>query len=75
MVTHRYQDGNLVANFRYNPDSGRLDPVRAGKTGTNTVYMVLREGRLAFEGNQADLEASADPYISKFVKRPEKDAA
>jgi phospholipid/cholesterol/gamma-HCH transport system ATP-binding protein len=75
VVTHRYQDGNLVANFRYNPDSGRLDPVRAGKTGTNTVYMVLREGRLAFEGNQADLEASADPYISKFVKRPEKDAA
>ena len=26
VVTHRYQDGNLVANFRYNPDSGRLDP-------------------------------------------------
>jgi phospholipid/cholesterol/gamma-HCH transport system ATP-binding protein len=79
VVTHRYQDGNLVANFRYNPDSGRLDPIsrsgQAGKTGTNTVYMVLREGRLAFEGNQADLEASADPYVSKFVKRPEKDAA
>jgi phospholipid/cholesterol/gamma-HCH transport system ATP-binding protein len=73
VVTYRYQDGNLVANFRYNPDSGRLDPV--GKKATNTVYMVLREGRLIFEGNQADLEASADPYISKFVKRPEKDAA
>jgi phospholipid/cholesterol/gamma-HCH transport system ATP-binding protein len=82
VVTHRYQDGNLVTNFRYNPDSGRLDPVersldRAGtaKTGTHTVYMVLREGRLVFEGNQADLEKSADPYISKFVKRPEKEAA
>ncbi len=79
VVTHRYQDGNLVANFRYNPDSGRLDPMArsgtTGKTGTNTVFMVLREGRLIFEGNQADLEASADPYISKFVKRPERDAA
>jgi phospholipid/cholesterol/gamma-HCH transport system ATP-binding protein len=73
VVTHRYQDGNLVANFRYNPKSGRLDP--AGKTGTHTVFMVLREGHLVFEGNQADLEASSDPYISKFVKRPEKDAA
>jgi phospholipid/cholesterol/gamma-HCH transport system ATP-binding protein len=73
VVTHRYQDGNLVANFRYNPDSGRLDP--AGETGTKTVFMVLREGRLVFEGNQMDLEASADSYISKFVKRPEKDAA
>jgi phospholipid/cholesterol/gamma-HCH transport system ATP-binding protein len=79
VVTHRYQDGNLVANFRYNPDSGRLVPVdragAAGRAGTKTVFMVLREGRLVFEGNQADLEASTDGYISKFVKRPEKDAA
>jgi phospholipid/cholesterol/gamma-HCH transport system ATP-binding protein len=79
VVTHRYQDGNLAANFRYNPDSGRLDQVertgQAKRAGTNTVFMVLREGRLIFEGNQADLEASSDPYISKFVKRPEKGAA
>jgi len=74
VVTHRYQDGNLVANFRYNPDSGRLDPVMK-VSGTNTIFMVLREGRLVFEGNQTDLEASTDPYITKFVKRPEKDAA
>lgn len=78
VVTNRYQDGNLVANFRYNPDSGRLDPAQrtgTGTTGTNTIFMVLREGRLVFEGGQTELEASADPYVSKFVKRPEKDAA
>jgi phospholipid/cholesterol/gamma-HCH transport system ATP-binding protein len=78
VVTHRYQDGNLVANFRYNPSSGRLDPVKtgpAGKSGTNTVFMVMRDGRLIFEGNQAGLEASRDPYISAFVKRAEQDAA
>ncbi len=73
VVTYRYQDGNLVANFRYNPNSGRLDPV--GSQGTNTIFMVLRDGRLAFEGAQAELEASSDPYIRKFVKRPERDAA
>ena len=33
--------------------------------------MVLREGRLVFEGNQDRLEAETDPYISKFVKRRE----
>jgi phospholipid/cholesterol/gamma-HCH transport system ATP-binding protein len=73
VVTYRYQDGNLVANFRYNPESGRLDP--AGEKGTNTIFMVMREGRLIFEGSQAELEASTDPYISKFVKRPEREAA
>src|SRR6201992_1185427 len=74
VVTYRYQDGNLVANFRYNAGTGRLDP--AGRTATNTVYMVMKEGKLVFEGNQSTLEASTDSYISKFVKRPEKkDAA
>ena len=73
VVTYRYQDANLVANFRYNPDSGELDP--AGTNGTNTVFMVLKEGRLIFEGDQAALEASSDTYISKFVKRPEQEAA
>jgi phospholipid/cholesterol/gamma-HCH transport system ATP-binding protein len=73
VVTHRYQDGNLVANFRYNPDSGRLDP--AGDSGTNTIFMVLREGRLVFEGSQDELEASSDSYVRHFVRRPETEAA
>jgi phospholipid/cholesterol/gamma-HCH transport system ATP-binding protein len=78
VVTHRYQDGNLVANFRYNPESGRLDPAAGAEgsgTGNNTICMVLKEGRLVFEGKQRELEASSDSYVSKFVKRPEKEAA
>ena len=70
IVTYRYQDGNLVANFRYNPEDGGLEP--AGKHGgaeTRTFFMVLREGRLVFEGPQNELEASKDAYISKFVKQ------
>jgi phospholipid/cholesterol/gamma-HCH transport system ATP-binding protein len=78
VVSHRYQDGNLIANFRYNSESGRLDPVSidpSGDSGTNTIFMVMREGSLVFEGKQADLESSSDSYVSRFVKRPEKDAA
>ena len=66
MVTHRYQDGDLMANFRYNPDSGKLQP-EDGR-GRPTIFMVMREGRLVFEGDQDQLEASQDSYISKFVK-------
>ncbi len=78
VVTHRYQDGNLVANFRYNPESGRLDPAaetEGSGTGNNTIFMVLKEGRLVFEGKQREMEASSDRYVSEFVKRPEKEAA
>jgi phospholipid/cholesterol/gamma-HCH transport system ATP-binding protein len=72
IVTHRYQDGNLVANFRYNSEQGRLELARNGAwRGARTVFMVLREGRLVFEGGQDQLESSADPYITKFVKQRE----
>lgn len=72
IVTYRYQDGNLVANFRYNPENGGLE--RAGHDGAaapRTTFMVLREGKLVFEGPQTELEKSDDPYISKFVKHRE----
>jgi phospholipid/cholesterol/gamma-HCH transport system ATP-binding protein len=70
IVTHRYQDGLLVANFRYNSELGRLELARNGAgRGARTTFMVLREGRLVFEGGQEKVEASPDPYVSKFVKR------
>jgi phospholipid/cholesterol/gamma-HCH transport system ATP-binding protein len=69
MVTHRYQDGNLMANFRYNSEQGNLEPARDGaQAAAQTTFMVMKEGRLIFEGDQDKLEASRDPYISKFCK-------
>jgi len=70
LASNRYQDGNLIANFRYNSEQGRLEPARNGAQRTaQTTFMVLREGRLIFEGGQDRLETSTDPYISNFVKR------
>lgn len=69
VVTHRYQDGNLIANFRYNPDNGQLVGA-AEETGLSTKFMVMREGGLIFDGSQQDLESSQDEYIQKFVRLP-----
>ncbi len=70
LVTQRYQDGNLIANFRYNSERGELEPATRGSGRRyKTTFMVLREGRLVFEGDQDQLEASQDEYVSKFVKR------
>jgi phospholipid/cholesterol/gamma-HCH transport system ATP-binding protein len=71
MVTTRYQDGNLIANFRYNPEQGGLEPARNGNGGARTIFMVLREGRLVFEGDQDQLESNRDPYVTKFYKHRE----
>jgi phospholipid/cholesterol/gamma-HCH transport system ATP-binding protein len=73
MVTHRFQDGHLMANFRYNPDSGQIE--RAPQDGDNgrnnqmkTKFFVMNEGRLVFAGTQSELQASQDEYVRKFAK-------
>jgi len=70
MVTHRYQDGHLMANFRYNPNSGQIE--RAGGGGdvsqVSTKFLVMEGGRLVFEGAEAELQASQDPYVRKFLR-------
>src|SRR6266403_1483811 len=65
VVTHRYQDGHLLANCRYHPESGKLIP--AGDVSLRTRFFVLREGRLAFQGSEVELRSSTDPYVAKFA--------
>jgi phospholipid/cholesterol/gamma-HCH transport system ATP-binding protein len=70
MVTHRYQDGHLMANFRYNPNSGQIE--RAGGGGdvsqVSTKFLVMDGGRLVFEGTESELQASQDSYVRKFLR-------
>ncbi len=79
MVTHRYQDGHLMANFRYNPNSGQIEKSAGAASGNATLdgaggnllkteFFVMNEGRLVFAGSQEQLRASQDSYIRKFVK-------
>ncbi len=69
VVTHRYQDGNLVANFRYNPDDGKLAGTKQ-EDRKRTKFIVMKEGKLIFDGSQEELERQQDSYICKFVKKP-----
>jgi phospholipid/cholesterol/gamma-HCH transport system ATP-binding protein len=71
MVTHRYQDGHLMANFRYNPNSGQIEPASrngAGDNQVNTKFFVMNAGKLVFEGTQTELQEETDSYVRKFVK-------
>lgn len=71
MVTYRYQDGHLMANFRYNPNSGQIERVAPDKDGENllkTKFLMMNEGRVVFEGSQVELTAFPDRYVQKFVR-------
>jgi phospholipid/cholesterol/gamma-HCH transport system ATP-binding protein len=68
LVTHRYKNGDLLANWHYDESVDGLEPNRNGhRLAGQTQFMGFKEGRLIFLGGQAELEASKDPYISKFV--------
>jgi phospholipid/cholesterol/gamma-HCH transport system ATP-binding protein len=68
MVTHRYQDGQLVANFRYNPNSGDIEAVPRGDQTVHTKFLIMREGRLVFEGTEPEFLANTDEYVKKFAR-------
>jgi phospholipid/cholesterol/gamma-HCH transport system ATP-binding protein len=68
LVTHRYQNGHLLANYHYEPGTDTLDPNRNGtRPPGRTKFMGFKEGKLIFQGSEEEMEASRDPYIAKFV--------
>jgi phospholipid/cholesterol/gamma-HCH transport system ATP-binding protein len=72
LATHRFQDGELLANYRYNAKTQELERVKSNGEGAmdlRTRFLVMKDGRIAFEGSQRELQASTDEYISKFGKR------
>jgi len=70
MVTHRYQDGHLMANFRYNSNNGQIERAASGSdvSQVSTKFLVMNEGRLVFEGTEPELQASQDSYVRKFLR-------
>jgi phospholipid/cholesterol/gamma-HCH transport system ATP-binding protein len=69
VVTHRYQDGHLMANFRYNPNSGDIEAAPRGSHETmDTKFLVMKEGRLVFEGTEPEFLANQDSYVRKFAR-------
>jgi phospholipid/cholesterol/gamma-HCH transport system ATP-binding protein len=69
MATHRLQDGFGLANFRFDPKTKKV--LRGASDGpgdpVSTHFLVLREGRIYFEGTPDELLHSRDPYLQRFM--------
>jgi phospholipid/cholesterol/gamma-HCH transport system ATP-binding protein len=69
MVTHRYLDGHLMANFRYNSTSGKMErATNVAEESATVKFFVMNEGRLVFDGSETELQAAQDPYVRKFLR-------
>src|SRR5579875_3747778 len=71
IVTHRYQDGELMVNFRYDADREELLPIGADEQAAkrhNTKFIVMKEGEIVFFGALDELENSEDAYVKRFIR-------
>lgn len=70
IVTYRYQDGELMANFRYDPDQQELVPLaeEGDQKRNRTKFIVMKEGEIVFFGTREELESCTDEYVKRFVR-------
>jgi len=77
IVTHRYQDGEIMSDFRYDPEQEELLPLKNGadqRKRDRTKFIVMKEGQIVFFGTRQDLEKSTDEYVKRFVRHEENRA-
>jgi len=67
MVTHRLQDGFTMATHCYDQQKGQMVPTKGSGTNTNTTFLILRDGRVIFDGTGQDLAANTDEYIREYI--------
>ena len=70
IVTHRYQDGEIMDDFRYDPEQELLVPLIGEQSPkrNRTKFFVMRDGEIVFQGTRHQMEASNDEYVRKFIK-------
>jgi phospholipid/cholesterol/gamma-HCH transport system ATP-binding protein len=75
LATHRVQDAFGLAHYRFDEAAKRVVPVQGnGSHPANlppTNVIVLREGRVYFEGTTDDVLHSSDEYLKKFFASAE----
>ncbi|MFN8060845.1 MAG: ATP-binding cassette domain-containing protein [Vicinamibacterales bacterium] len=68
IVTHQLRDAFYVATHAAVRENGRttIVPADADKS-EEAEFIMLRDGRISFEGTAAELRASTDPYLREFL--------
>jgi phospholipid/cholesterol/gamma-HCH transport system ATP-binding protein len=70
LATHRLQDGFALANFHFDKSSNRVVPNSKNRPTNHaaaTRFLVLRDGKIYFEGAPEQFAASTDSYLKRFL--------
>ncbi len=68
VVTHQLRDAFRIATHEAILTDGRIRIGRAdAKKCEEAEFIMLKDGRIAFEGHAGELRASTDPYLKAFL--------
>jgi len=69
MVTHRLQDAFIMATHYFDATTNQMRKLEAGnRRGAHTSFLMLRDGKIAFDGPLRDMVHSPDPYIREYIE-------
>lgn len=68
LVTHRLQDAFILASHYFDVEADEMRPL-ASSPGRkiNTVFTILRDGKVIFSGTAPELAESEDEYIKEYI--------
>ncbi len=66
LVTHRLQDAFVMASHRFDRASNQMVETKQGEE-THTSFLILKEGKVIFDGSAPELGQSRDEYIQEYI--------
>ena len=68
LVTHRLQDAFTMASHYFDRQQNKMVPATDGNVrDLHTKFLILRDGKIIFEGTAAELLRCTDPYIREYL--------
>jgi len=69
LVTHRLQDAFTMASHYFDRRQNKMVPIADGASprDLHTRFLILRDGKIIFEGTAAELLRCNDPYIREYL--------
>ncbi len=67
LVSHRLQDAFTMATHCFDRTTGHMQPISAGaQAEVPMTFLLLRDGKVVFDGSAQELARSEDPYIREY---------
>jgi phospholipid/cholesterol/gamma-HCH transport system ATP-binding protein len=68
MVTHRLQDAFIMATHYFDRKTNKMQPLASGtRSEVPMAFLILREGKVIFDGDLDELAKSKDEYIREYI--------